>query len=184
MRISNHMQIHHRCIARRKSRNWRLAWILLFVPPLSGCASESVRVAIEAQRRADDVQQAVFERQQDGLRQLLFHELAARLAAAGGAPLNAAQVQELSRAWNQRDLIEFWAVQFERAKALRLAGVDAKLFSDQSIIDLLARRLAAGLGRVAEGVAGAAGAWAAERATTRDGRSGSTDGKTGDAHGD
>lgn len=131
---------------------------------LAGCTPESVRIAIESQRRADDVQQAVFDHQQDGLRLLLFRDLVTRLEEAGGAPLSDAQVEELNRAWNQRDLIEFWTIQFERAKALRIVGVDAKLYSDQSIVDLLARRLAAGFGRVEEGIAAAAGAIAADRA--------------------
>lgn len=130
-----------------------------------GCTRESVRIAIESQRRADDVQQAVFEHQRDGLRMLLFRDLIARLEFTGGVRLTDDQLVELNRVWNERDLIEFWGVQFERAKALRMAGVDAKLFSDQSIVDLLARRLVTGAGRINEAPAAAAGAAAASRAT-------------------
>lgn len=134
----------------------------------AGCTRESVRIAIESQRRADDVQQAVFDRQRDGLRMLLFRDLIARLEYTGGTRLTDEQLIELSRVWNERDLIEFWGVQFERARALRMAGVDAKLFSDQSIIDLLARRLVTGAGRINEALAAAAGAAAAGRATEPD----------------
>ncbi|GMU80807.1 MAG: hypothetical protein AMXMBFR47_06780 [Planctomycetota bacterium] len=130
----------------------------------AGCTRESVRIAIESQRRADDVQQAVFDRQRDGLRMLLFRDLIARLEYTGGTRLTDDQLIELNRVWNERDLIEFWGVQFERAKALRMAGVDAKLFSDQSIVDLLARRLVTGAGRATEALAAAAGAAAANRA--------------------
>lgn len=129
-----------------------------------GCTHESVRIAIESQRRADDVQQAVFEHQRDGLRMLLFRDLIARLEFTGGVRLTDEQLVELNRVWNERDLIEFWGVQFERSKALRMAGVDAKLFSDQSIVDLLARRLVTGAGRITEALAAAAGAAAASRA--------------------
>jgi hypothetical protein len=123
---------------------------------LFGCTRESLRVALDAQRRADDIQQAVFERQQDALRILLFRNLAHQLNAAG-KPLSAAQQAALSDAWNERDVLDFWSIQCERAKALRLVGVDMKLFGDQSVIDLLTKAAAARADRAAEALAESAG---------------------------
>lgn len=122
-----------------------------------GCTSESLRVALEAQQRADRVQQTVFERQHDGLRILLFRDLLRRLDEQG-ATLNTAQAAAVNAAWNERDLIEFWAIQHERARALRLAGVDAKLYADQSILDLLWKSLNAKAERLEQGIASYAGA--------------------------
>lgn len=134
-----------------------VATLLCALTGNAGCTAESVRAALAAQSRADQVQQAVFDRQHEGLRVLLFRDMQRRLAAAG-APPNAAQLTELEVVWNERDLLEFWALQFERARALRLVGVDAKLYADQSIVDLLLRQLALRLDRLEEGLAGAAGA--------------------------
>ena len=105
-----------------------------------GCARESLRVAIATQQRADEVQQAVFERQHDALRVLLFRDLEARLTAAGET-LNDEQRSVLNDVWNERDLIEFWQQQNERSRALRLVGVDAKLYADQPAVDLLYKSL-------------------------------------------
>jgi hypothetical protein len=101
-----------------------------------GCTRESTRIAIETQRRSDAVQQAVFERQHEALCVLLYHDLRRRLES-GGVALSPAQQEVLSAVWNDRDLIESWALQQERAQALRIIGVDAKLFGDQAMIDLL-----------------------------------------------
>ena len=109
---------------------------------VSGCTSESTRVALETQRRADQIQQAVFDRQQEALCLLLYRDLLRRLASAG-LDLSPAQRETLSAVWNERDLVQFWAVQNERAAALRIVGVDQKLFSDQSIVDLLWKGLEA-----------------------------------------
>lgn len=129
-----------------------------------GCTAESTRIAIETQRRADQVQEAIFDRQHDGLRLLLYRDAVQRLAhAAGEGGFDATQQSVLNDVWNERDLLEFWRVQFERSKALRLIGVDAKLYSDQAVIDLLIKALSAKAGRVNEGLAAAAGAMAAER---------------------
>ncbi|HPM23969.1 MAG TPA: hypothetical protein PLP66_08675 [Phycisphaerae bacterium] len=117
-----------------------------------GCTAESTRVALETQRRADDVQQAVFDRQHEALCTLLYRDLVQRLAAAD-APLTAEQRAALNAAWNDRDLIEFWSLQFERARALRVVGVDAKLYADQSVIDLLWKTIAARADRVQQGLA-------------------------------
>jgi hypothetical protein len=109
---------------------------------LSGCTSESLRVAIEAQHRADEVQQTVFEHQHEGLCILLYRDLVGRLEAAG-PPLSDDQKAALNSAWNERDLIEFWARQQERAAALRVAGVDALLYGNQSATDLAGKLLGA-----------------------------------------
>jgi len=111
----------------------------------TGCTRESVRIALETQRRADQVQQAVFERQHEALRILLYHDLLARLAA-NGDPLTETQQAVLNGVWNDRDLIEFWALQNERARALRLLGVEAKLASDQSVLELLLKNMQARVG--------------------------------------
>jgi hypothetical protein len=114
---------------------------------LPGCTRESVRVALETQRRADTVQQTVFDRQHEALCILLYRDLLRRLEGTGLQP-NDAQRAAINEVWNERDLIEFWALQHERAKALRLLGVDAKLYSDQSAVDLLLKSVGA---RVARG---------------------------------
>ena len=106
----------------------------------AGCSSDALRVAVESQRRADDVQQAVFERQHNALCVLAYRDLVDKLEAVGGA-LSAEELQVLNAAWNDRDLFEFWLVQNERARALRTMGVDAHLYADQSIIDLWIKAL-------------------------------------------
>lgn len=145
---------HARPHARRRVPR---AMILAAPLALGACTPESLRVALQAQQRANDVQQAVFDQQHDALRVLAYRDLASRLAA-GGAPLTDAQRAALNDAWNQRDLFEFWAVQHERAKALRAAAVDARLYADQSIIDLLYKALSAKMQRVKEGYAARLGA--------------------------
>jgi hypothetical protein len=115
------------------------------------CTRESTRVAIEAQRRADEVQQAVFERQHEALCVLLHRDLLHRLDSAE-CGLSPAQREALCDVWNDRDLLEFWSVQNERARFLRLAGVDAKLFSDQSIVDLLWKAIETRVERARQGL--------------------------------
>ena len=124
-----------------------------------GCTRESVRLALESQQRADQVQQAVFDRQHDGLRILLYRDLVRQLESQGMA-MTTEQRQIVNAAWNERDLIEFWAVQHERAKALRLMGVDAKLYSDQSVLDLMLKSLGAKAERLERGIASRVGAQA------------------------
>lgn len=129
---------------------------VLAVIGLSGCTRESLRVALAAQQRADQVQQTVFERQHQALCLLLYRDLQRRLEQAGG-PLVPMQRSALNEVWNERDLVEFWRVQHERAKALRLIGVDAKLCSDQSIVDLSYKSLSAKVERAKQGMAAYAG---------------------------
>ncbi|MEP0845586.1 MAG: hypothetical protein HRF50_02065 [Phycisphaerae bacterium] len=132
---------------RNARRGSRCAPILLLLLLGGGCTGESLRAALDAQRRADAVQQAVFDCQHEALRILLFRDLLAELERGGGA-LTAGQRATVNRAWNDRDLFEFWAVQHERARALRMVGVDVKLYSDQSIVDLLYKQMTAKLDRL------------------------------------
>ncbi len=120
----------------------------------AGCTAESTRMALETQRRADSVQRAVFERQHDGLKVLLFREALRRMEACESAEQRAAVLNDV---WNERDLIEFWALQHERAAALRVIGVDAVLYADQSIVDLLIKQIEAKGQRLEQGIAAAVG---------------------------
>jgi hypothetical protein len=129
-----------------------------------GCTGESTRVALEAQRRADQIQQAVFDRQQEALCLLLYRDLLRRLTEAG-AELAPAQREALNEIWNERDLVQFWALQNERAQALRIIGVDLKLFSDQSIVDLLWKGLEARADRARAALVTSAAEHIAESAT-------------------
>jgi hypothetical protein len=131
----------------------------MLTPGLTACTAESTRAALAAQQRADGIQQAIFERQHDGLRLLLYRDALRRLEAADTTQQRAAVLNEV---WNERDLIEFWAIQNERCAALRLMGVDFKLYADQSILDLLLRQMEARWQRVEEGLAASAGIRAAK----------------------
>ncbi len=128
---------------------------------LAGCTQESLRIALESQRRANEVQHAVFERQHEALCGLLYRDALHRLAEQELA-LEPRHRAALSDLWNDRDLVEFWAIQHERARALRLAGVDAKLFADQSIVDLLWKQVDVRIDRTRE-VTAARAAQAAAR---------------------
>ncbi len=130
--------------------------LVLMVLLVGGCTAPSLRLALNAQQRADEVQQFVFQRQHEGLRIMLHRDLLHRLEQ-DDATLNAAQREALNEAWNERDLLEFWALQFERAKALRLAGVDAKLYADQSPVDLIIKSLDRRFERIKDGWATALG---------------------------
>lgn len=152
--------LRRRRIARAHSR---VLGVALLAMAATGCSRESLQVALAAQQRADQVQQAVFDRQHDGLRVLLYRDLRRKLDQ-DGEPLTDAQQETLNNAWNERDLVEFWMVQFERAKALRLIGVDAKLYSDQSVVDLLLKSLSAKTERGEQALAAWAGATVAEQA--------------------
>jgi hypothetical protein len=109
---------------------------------MTGCTRESVRLAVKSQQRADEAQQAVFDRQHEALCMLLYRDMQRRLENAG-ATLDDGQRAALNEVWNERDLIEFWTVQQERSKALRLAGVDAHLYGEQSMVDLLYKQTTA-----------------------------------------
>ena len=135
--------------------NW-LRIILIGVVILGGCSKESLRVALEAQQRADQVQAVVFEKQHEALCVLMYRDLKARLAEAG-VVLSDEQRAVVNEVWNERDLVEFWRVQYERSRALRLAGVDGKLYADQSPADLLYKTLRAKVQRGKQGAAGEIG---------------------------
>lgn len=130
---------------------------------VAGCTAESTRLALQTQQRADDVQQHIFDSQQQALRTFLFGHLVGKLAAAD-APLDDRQRGLLNDAWNERDLLEFWAVQNERARALRRVGVDAKLFGEQAIIDLMIKAIESRAARIETAQAAAAGRAAAQDA--------------------
>jgi hypothetical protein len=119
---------------------------------VAGCTRESLRIALETQRRADEVEETVVQRQHEALCILLYRDLQRQLDAAGVA-LDDTQRTALSAAWNDRDLLEFWLVQHERVKALRLVGVDMKLAADQSVLDLLIKQLEVRTGRIEQGLA-------------------------------
>ena len=143
-------------MTRSGAGGWRWAGVRLALGvaallSASACTRESTRVAIETQRRADDVQQVVFDRQHEALCILLYRDLLRRLEPAESV-WSPAQQEALSGIWNERDLIEFWAIQNERARALRLAGVDAKLFADQSIVDLLWKSIETRMDRARQGL--------------------------------
>jgi len=142
------------------------ACVAALVLTTAGCSRESLRVALDAQRRADQVQQAVADRRHEALCVLLYRDALRRLSATG-ARLTPEQAAALSAAWNDRDLAEFWALQDERARALRLIGVDSKLFADQSTLDLLIKALERAGDRAAIGLAAAAGEQAATQAVQR-----------------
>lgn len=133
---------------------------LLLALTAAGCAPESLRIALETQRRADEVQLAVFDRQHEALCRLLYRDLVRRLEA-GGPALSDLQRAALEEAWNDRDLVEVWAIQQERAAALRLLGVDARLAADQPAVDLLLKQLAARTDRARHALAAQAGTEAA-----------------------
>lgn len=105
---------------------------------LAGCSDPSLKIALDAQRRADEVNEFIFERQHEGLVMYLYRDLANQLATEEG-PLTAAQLATLNAGWNERDLIEHWAIQHERAKALRNVGVNTRLYSQQSVVDLIGK---------------------------------------------
>src|SRR5262245_39117973 len=108
---------------------------LLSLALLAGCTAESTRIAIESQQRANAVDEAVFDNQHDSLLVLSYRDAVTNVEKSApprdvddptSAPiaLTLGQRSALNQAWNQRDLFEFWRVQHERAKALRLIGVD------------------------------------------------------------
>ncbi len=100
---------------------------------LAGC--ESTRIAIATQARANDVQQTIFDQQQEALRIYQFRALAATLN------LPPEQTAVLNAAWNERNTLNWWAVQFERSKSLRLVGVDTKLWASESILELIGKQI-------------------------------------------
>jgi hypothetical protein len=128
---------------------------------LAGCSDPSLKIAIQSQRHADEIQNFLFQQQHDGLVMYLYRDLAAELATEE-TPLSQDQLTTLNSAWNERDLIEHWAIQHERAKALRQIGVNTRLYSQQSIVDLIGKSIsqrssavnAVIAGQVAESAAG------------------------------
>jgi hypothetical protein len=129
--------------------------IPILLVTLSGCTAESTRLAIQNERKANAVDMALYEREHQGLSVYIFRDTVAQMKESGG--LNAQQIAILNNAWNDRDLLEFWAVQKDRIMALRREGVEAKLYSDQSMIDLLIKQLELKFDRVKPAIAAAFG---------------------------
>lgn len=145
----------HRVVRHARSGAFAIAGLAIAIGA-AGCTRESLRVALAAQQRANQVEQHIFDQQHDALCVLAYRDLAQRLVATGMDLTNARKIV-LNDAWNQRDLFEFWSVQHERAKALRTVGVDAKLYADQSTVDLLYKSLTAKIDRIKQGIAAQAG---------------------------
>ena len=106
---------------------------------ICGCTATSTKLAMEGSTRSDAIRTAVSQRQHDGLKVLLYRDTLAKLNACKDDGERAAA---LNAAWNDRDLIEFWATQDALARCLHVATVDAKLASDQAMLDLLLKDLA------------------------------------------
>lgn len=101
---------------------------------LVGCTSQSTKQAMIASARTDTVQAYVGEKQHSALKILLFRDTLAKLDRAQST---AEKEAILNDAWQQLDTFEFWAQQDLLARCYRIATVDAKLASDQGILDLL-----------------------------------------------
>lgn len=129
--------------------------VSLLVGLLSGCSDPSLKIAIQSQQRADEIQNFLFQQQHDGLVMYLYRDLASELASEE-PPLSRDQLATLNSAWNERDLIEHWAIQHERAKALRHIGVNTRLYSQQSIVDLIGKSVSQRTSTVNAALAGQA----------------------------
>ena len=103
-----------------------------------GCTSASTKIALEASNRVTQIQDKIQENQNKALKWYIFQKLLTDINAAKTSDQVAAL---LNKAWQDRDLVEFWAVQWERARALHIIGVEAKLYSDEGILDLIWKQL-------------------------------------------
>ena len=82
--------------------------------------------------------------------------VAVRIGVGGTGPEHETDDGARSPGNPERDLIEFWNEQYQRAEALRMIGVDAKLFGDQGPLDLITRQIALRVDRVEQGLVNAA----------------------------
>jgi hypothetical protein len=114
-----------------------IACSLLF----AGCTAAATKTALDTQKRVNTIQETVYSNQAKSLKVLLYKNLVVQLERDGQALLNEKQKATLNQAWNDRDTIEWWSIQNERAKALRLVGVDSVLYDSQGIIDLMFKSL-------------------------------------------
>jgi len=133
---------------------------------LIGCSDPSLKIAIASQRRADEVDDFLFQQQHDGLVLYLYRDLAHQLAT-DQTPLSQTQLDTLSAGWNERDLIEHWALQHERAKALREVGVNTRLYSQQSMVDLIGKSFGQRLSTAKAAIAGDVAQKATEKAVAQ-----------------
>lgn len=99
---------------------------------LCGCTSESTRIALEQSQRIENIQDTLVQNLHDTALLFMYRDFIDTIPEAE-------QLKFLEYNKN-RDQLEFWMIQWERARALRLITLDSKLISNQSIIDLLIKR--------------------------------------------
>ena len=104
-----------------------------------GCTPTSTTLAIQGSERSDEVRSFVTAEQHRSLNLMLFRETAAAIEQAQSPDERAAV---LNKAWNDRDLFEYWYLQDTLARALHYATVDMKLATSKSMIDLIATDVA------------------------------------------
>ena len=116
-----------------------IAAVSLCILVATGCTATSTTLAIAGSERSDEVRSFVTAEQHRSLTLLLFRETAAAIELAQTADERAAV---LDKAWNDRDLFEYWYLQDTLARALHYATVDAKLATSKSTIELIAKDFA------------------------------------------
>lgn len=114
-----------------------MRYFLLLTILCGACTSESTRVAIATQSRADEVAQTIFDRQREAMRIYMYRWAKSEITTAVENKNSIAAAAILEKVFQDDDLHDFWLSQHERAKALRIAGVDSKLYADQGILNLL-----------------------------------------------
>lgn len=118
----------------RLTRILALISVLGLAGCLTACSTMSARYALENQQRATEVENTLFSNQQQSLKDYLYNETEAGLLQTSDPN----EVHTLLNKYTQeRDTLDFWALQHERVNQLRLIGVNTKLWADQSILDLL-----------------------------------------------
>lgn len=109
-------------------------------------------MATEASSRIATVQAHIQAEELRSLKILAFRDVLAQLRSA---TTDADRVRILNKAWQDRDLFEFWNVQFVLSEAAHIATVDNYLSSQQGILSLLVKDVA----RAAQGPAHAVDDW-------------------------
>lgn len=97
-----------------------------------GCASD--KVVQEARTTALKTRADVFERQHEALTVLLYQK------TVNDLKLDEAQAELLKSSWEERRLMEFWNVQWERANAMEVV-VDEAIAAHQNSFVLLGKEL-------------------------------------------
>jgi hypothetical protein len=111
------------------------------------CTSNSTHLAIKGGERVENIQDTINSNQNENLRQYLYNDLKANLQKWLNRDLTLVEADKLNELWNRRDILETWQIQWERARALRMMTVDAKLISDQSPFDMLSKQIKAAIDR-------------------------------------